>query len=67
MREAPAARGLRRFVASESGASALEYAILVGVVSAAFVATVTTFSDEIGVAVSQIGSNLVSTASGIGF
>jgi len=64
--KAPAARALRRFVRSEAGASALEYALLVGVVSVALLATFTAFSDEIGDALSQIGSNLVSTASNTG-
>ena len=67
MRKAPSARGFRRFVGSEAGASALEYAILVGVVSVALVATFTTFNAEIRDALAQVGSNIVSTASGIGF
>lgn len=66
MGSAPSTQGLRRFVGSEAGASALEYAILVGAVSVALLATFTTFNDEIEAALSQIGSNLVSTATNIG-
>ena len=57
---------MRRFAKSEAGVSALEYAFLVGVVSVALLATFTTFNDEIEDVLSQIGSNLVSTASSIG-
>lgn len=62
----PFARTFGRFARSEKGASALEYAILVGVVSVALLATFTTFNDEIAGALGQIGSNLVSTASNTG-
>ena len=66
MGETPSVRGVRLFVGNEASVSALEYAVLVGVVSMALVTILTTFNDEIGDALSQIGGNLVSTASGIG-
>ena len=66
MRKTPFVEALGRFCKREVGASALEYAILVGVVSVALIATFTTFNDEVANALGQIGSNLVSTASNTG-
>ena len=66
MSKTPFVEALGRFCKREAGASALEYAILVGVVSVALIATFTTFNDEIKGALSQIGGNLVSTASNVG-
>ena len=51
-------RRLRRFARATEAVSALEYAILVGVVAVAIAAAMVTFSDDITTAVAAIGDNV---------
>ena len=51
-------RRFRRFVRAREAVSALEYAILVGVIAVAIAAALTTFSENIETAIKSIGTNM---------
>ena len=51
-------RRLRRFVRANEAVSALEYAILVGVIAVAIATALGTFSDEITAAMETIGDDV---------
>ena len=51
-------RRFRRFLEASEAVSALEYAILVGVVTVAVGGAIVTFSGQIGTAISNIGNDL---------
>lgn len=59
-------RRLRRFLRADEAVSALEYAILVGVVSVALLVAFTTFNDEIKSAITTIGQNVDSNVANVG-
>ncbi len=59
-------RRLRRFLRANEAVSALEYAILVGVISAAMVGVFATFNTEILDAISTIGANVDANMSTVG-
>ena len=54
-------RRFRRFLRANKAVSALEYAILVGVIAVAVGAAIFTFGGEIGTAIGNIGSDIGST------
>ena len=54
-------RRLRRFARANEAVSALEYAILVGVIAVAIAAALTTFADNIKAALTTIGGQVAST------
>lgn len=54
---------IRRFVRDSRGVSALEYAILVGIIAVAIAAAMTTFSESISTAVGGIGDSIEATSS----
>ncbi len=56
-------RRLRRFLKANEAVSALEYAILVGVITVAVGAAVATFSGDIGKAITDIGDGVAKTTS----
>ena len=58
-------RRLRRFLKADEAVSALEYAVLVGVVTVAVGGAVLAFSGQIGDAISVIGNTVKNTGSGI--
>ena len=58
-------RRLRRFLKANEAVSALEYAILVGVVTVAVGAAVVTFSGQIANAIGVIGNTVKNTGGGI--
>ena len=51
-------RRFRRFLRANEAVSALEYAILVGVVAVAIAAALATFSDSVSTAITTISSNI---------
>ena len=55
-------RRLRRFLRTDKAVSALEYAILVGVIAVAAAAALTLFGTEISTAIQNIGSRVASDA-----
>ena len=55
----------KAFLRGERGVSALEYAVLVGVIAVAVVGLLTAFSDQISTAMNNIGTRLVG-APGVG-
>ena len=55
-------RRFRRFLKANEAVSALEYAILVGVVTVAVGAALVAFSGQIGNAISTIGGQVEATA-----
>ena len=55
-------RRLRRFARANKAVSALEYAILVGVIAVGIAAALATFSGSIKTALGTIGSTVSSTA-----
>ena len=59
-------RRLRRFARATKAVSALEYAILVGVIAVGIVAALATFNTEIQTALGNIGDNLDTTTSTVG-
>lgn len=59
-------RRFRRFLKANEAVSALEYAILVGVIAAALVGVFATFSTNIKDAITTISSNVESTVSTVG-
>ena len=59
-------RSLRAFAKADEAVSALEYAILVGVVSVALLAAFTTFNAEIKSAISAIGTNVDANVANVG-
>ena len=60
-------RRFRQFLKANEAVSALEYAILVGVIAAALVGVFATFSDNIKSAITAISTNVQSTTSTVGF
>ena len=54
-------RRFRRFLRANKAVSALEYAILVGVVAVAVGAALTLFGGQISTAVDTVGKNIIST------
>ena len=59
-------RPLRRFRRATGAVSALEYAILVGVIAVAVGAALVTFGDEITTAIEKIAGNLKTTTEDYG-
>lgn len=59
-------RHLRRFLKASEAVSALEYAILVGVVTIAVGAGIVTFSGNITTAINEIGTNLDGATNNVG-
>lgn len=59
-------RRFRRFLKANEAVSALEYAILVGVVSVALLVAFTTFNDEIKNAITTIGQNVDTNVANVG-
>ena len=59
-------RRLRRFLQASEAVSALEYAILVGIVAVALVGAFTAFNDDIKAAITQIGANVETTTTSVG-
>ena len=59
-------RHFRRFLKADEAVSALEYAILVGVVSVALLAAFTTFNSEIKSAIDKIGTNVDTNVANVG-
>ena len=59
-------RRFRRFLRTNEAVSALEYAILVGVVSVALLTAFTVFNEKITKAIDTIGGNIESSTSNIG-
>ena len=57
---------LIRYVRNSRAVSALEYAILIGVISVALGAIITAFTDEVELAVKAIGDNVKTEAGKIG-
>ena len=55
-------RRFRRFLRATEAVSALEYAILVGVITVAVGAAVTTFSETISDAIDDIGTEITTSA-----
>ncbi len=55
-------RRFRRFLKANEAVSALEYAILVGVVSVAVGGALITFSDSISTAITTLGTDVATTA-----
>ncbi len=55
-----------RYVRETKAVSALEYAILVGVVAVALVAVMSTFNTRMEQSVSKIGDNVKATVAGVG-
>ena len=51
---------LRRFLESTRGVSAIEYALLVGLVAVAVGAAIVTFSDDVQTAITGIGDQVAS-------
>ena len=54
---------LRLFARANEAVSTLEYAILVGVIAVALAVAITTFSDNIETAITNIGTNVAATTS----
>ena len=59
-------RRLRRFLKANEAVSALEYAVLVGVISVALIGIFGTFTDEIEDAIEKIGTNVKSNMGSVG-
>ena len=59
-------RRFRRFARANAAVSALEYAILVGVIAVAAVALMTTFNDNIKDAIDKISTNIETKTKGTG-
>ena len=59
-------RRFRRFLKANEAVSALEYAILVGVVSVALVGAFTAFNTEIQNAITKIGENIKQNTRSVG-
>ena len=57
-------RRLRRFVRANEAVSALEYAMVVGVIAVAVSAALVLFSDNITTALGQIGGKVAATKAG---
>ena len=66
MKTRPATRLFRRFARDNKAVSALEYAILVGVITAGIGAAVVTFQTQITAAISTIAGNVTTTQAGRG-
>ena len=59
-------RRFRRFLRANKAVSALEYAILIGVISVAVGAALVTFGGDITAAIEGIGDKVVTTAGSAG-
>ena len=59
-------RRLRRFLKADEAVSALEYAVLVGVVVVGVGGAIVTFSGEIKTAITDIGTNIDNTTKTVG-
>ena len=59
-------RRFRRFSRANEAVSALEYAILVGVVAVALGAALVTFGDNIKSAITGVGGKVAAVGSGVG-
>ena len=57
-------RRFRRFLRANEAVSALEYAMLVGVIAVAISAALVTFSNQIEVALTQIGGKVAAVKAG---
>ena len=57
---------IRRFLRAEEGVSALEYAILIGVISVGVVAAIVTLGDDITALVTQASTNVGAAKGKIG-
>ena len=66
MNNRPVTRLFRRFARDNRAVSALEYAILVGVITAGVGAAVATFTTEISDMIAQIGTNVTANEATIG-
>ena len=66
MRTRPATRLFRRFARDNRAVSALEYAILVGVITAGVGAAVATFMGEIEGVITDIGNNIETAQEDVG-
>ena len=56
-------RRFRRFVRAREAVSALEYAILVGVIAVGIAVTLTTFSGSLKTAITKIGTSMTTIVS----
>ncbi len=65
MKSKHVSRRFRRFLKAKEAVSALEYAVLVGVVTVAVGGALLAFSGQIGNAISTIGDTVVNTGSSI--
>ena len=59
-------RRLGRFLKANEAVSALEYAILVGVISLALIGVFGTFMDDVTLAIESIGDNIQSSMGTVG-
>ena len=59
-------RATAGYLRGDRAVSALEYAILAGVVAVALVAALTTFSDQVSNAIDGIGTRITSSVSNVG-
>ncbi len=59
-------RRLRRFLKADEAVSALEYAVLVGVVVIGVGGAITAFSDNIEAAIAEIGTNVDGATNNVG-
>ena len=66
MKTRPATRLFRRFARDNKAVSALEYAILVGVITAGIGAAVVAFQTQLVNAISTIGGNVTTGHTGTG-
>ena len=66
MKTRPVTRLFRRFARDNRAVSALEYAILVGIITAGLGTAFATFQTEITAAITQIGTNVKTTQSTTG-
>jgi len=55
--------GIKRFADDEAGATAIEYALIAGIVSIAIVASLTGVKTELSTTFNKVGSELKSNAS----
>lgn len=59
-------RRIRRFLKANEAVSALEYAILVGVVTIAVGAAIVAFSGDITAAIEEVGNNIAGATDNVG-
>jgi len=63
MKTKDVSRRLRRFARASEAVSALEYAILVGIIAVVLATAITTFSGNIKTAITNIGTSIQGTTS----